>query len=452
LHFFINETERGFTLEIRSEAVTSDPHEIIFPPEVWQSFSGREMLIQELAYCSVLATPLLLKADTVSFSTPRPRFLKFYNRCFINTLPNMVEDIPDEDSLTWKNNFRSLKRAFSGPPVKKALSLQGAGNKSVVIPFSFGKDSLLSMGLLHELDFDILPVVIDESMLPRAHRMKLERMKILEKSHGIRFTLVTNEIQLLSDFEILNTPPTRLYQVQAYFIYLLAMLPFSEYHNAPFLIMNNEYRMSLKYLHRENILTHYKHMQNRGIDREFDSLAKKMTRGKLSVINLIDGLGDFAIHYLLHHHYPELGKMRISCHMEITEYSHWCHDCYRCANAYLFTLALGDDPGEFGFEKSMLECDSRKHFKLFHPRDKDDDYRTFAAQEEMLAFLMAYEKGNREPLTEEFKKYFHGHAIEKRESLLKNVISNHSSPNRHPVKDEASVLINNKLKCFKDLM
>jgi hypothetical protein len=86
--------------------------------------------------------------------------------------------------------------------------------------------------------------------------------------------------------------------------------------------------------------------------------------------------------------------------MEITPHKHWCHNCVRCAHAYLDLCAMGRNPTEYGFEQSMLTEEGQHRFRLYEKGsiDEEDQYRQFFAREELLSFHLAYRRGCREPL------------------------------------------------------
>ncbi|MBN1532457.1 MAG: hypothetical protein JXA20_07330 [Spirochaetes bacterium] len=243
-----------------------------------------------------------------------------------------------------------------------------------------------------------MPVSINEFMLPRAWKMKTAREDDLARITGLEMRHVYNEIQLLSDYEVIGVPETRLYQVSAHFIHLLAMLPLCEYYSARHIVLNNELLNTLTYLHRTGIIAPQRFMQSRRATDIMRSMAAFATGGTVSVVNLIDGLGDFAIHYLLHEHFPELSKLRISCDMELTRHRLWCHNCDRCARAYLFSLALDENTEEMGFRRSMAGKKLMKHFNALNRHHRRDEYREFTGREERLACRMARAHGHRHPL------------------------------------------------------
>ena len=321
--------------------------------------------------------------------------------------------------------------------------------KRVILPFTFGKDSLLSMVTLRELGYEVIPVNIDERILPRGKAIREKLEKDFKKEHDISCHIVENEIQLLTDYQVLEQPETRLYQVHVHFVYLLAMMPFCYYYNAPTIVFSNEFHHSLDRMHKDGYICPHKYMQSRETVNGFDKMTKTFSDGQISAVNLIGVLDNFAIHRILHEKFSEFGKYRISCHIEMTDHQQWCHDCNRCAQAFVFFLAEGIDPLEKGFEASMLTEDKKNHFTLFndviHP---DDKYRQCMADEDGLAFLMAYQNGAKGPLMDLFQKT-HLAKVKKQEfKLRKKVFSLYDKPRRHSIEKEAAKLYQ---KYFKTL-
>ncbi len=385
----IEKNRTGFSLRIDGNHWNADPCLLRFPEKVWSAFSFKDALIDELAYVTTMATPLMLQHGRVRYNRPEPRFLGFYNDCFMKTVPNLVQDIPHESTEGVREFFSSINREFRDPGHRESFSPAAKNpGKKVVIPFSFGKDSLLSLGTLMALGYEPVPVVIDERVLPRAFAEKKRLAKKLEKQTGIRCHFVTNEIQLLSDYEVLGVPETRVYQVQAYLIHLLAMLPFCEFYNAKTIVLNNEYVNTLAMTHREGARLPYRFMQCAATTAALRSMTEELTGGAVTVANLIGGLGNFAINQVLHERFPGPGKLRISCHIELSRYARWCHECPRCAQAYLMLDALGHKPRQLSFKRNMLTMDNAGFFNIFKMNNDGDEYREYNAMEERLAFSM----------------------------------------------------------------
>jgi hypothetical protein len=385
----------GFSLAL-SGAWQSPSYHLRFPEEVWQGFLAKEALVRELAYVLTMAPPLIAGSPAVWYDRPSPQFFDIYNSCFEQAIPNLVENIPSESSDEILTRFRTTNRNFpkAGHGTKLPLP-EKWHHQRIILPFSFGKDSLLSLATLTQLGFEVIPVAIDERVLPRCVALR-KKLQPQLSTLGFEVREVINEIQLLSDYQVWELPETRLHQVHVHFVYLLAMLPFVFFYKAPWIVFNNELHNSLDYQHREGYLLPRMVMQSSSTLTKFKKILAAMSGGQIRLANLLAGLGDFAIHWILHDTFSEYGDLRLSCHMEMCEHERWCHDCSRCARAFLFFLAMGTDPFAHGFIESMTTKDKAHHFALSEePIHPDDAFRAFTGAEERLALEMIRSRGER---------------------------------------------------------
>ena len=87
---------------------------------------------------------------------------------------------------------------------------------------------------------------------------------------------------------------------------------------------------------------------------------------------------------------PAFDKYRVTCHMEVSDYKRWCHDCPNSTQAFIHHLAMGWDPFRMGFEVFMLSEDKQTLYSLFKkPVHDSDDYHSFIREEEALAFSLS---------------------------------------------------------------
>ena len=398
MQFHVTPTDRGFSLEIGGDHFRAPPCEFRYPQEVWQAYPAKAALIRELAYITPLATPLILDHPRVSYDTPRPLLFKRYRALFAQAIPNLVEAIPAHSSSEVFARFHALYHHFAGNADTEALPPQGWNPRRAVLPLSFGKDSLLSLATLRALGYEVIPVSIDERMLPRGTALREPLMARLHREHGLECLPLVNEIQLLSDHEVLKTAPTRLYQVQVHFIYALAMLPFCSYYDAPLIVLSNELLPGLDKVQREEYLLPQRYMQGEEANLEMDRMVQDLSAGQIRVVNPIGALGNLAIHTLLHRDFSEFGTYQVSCHLEVTPHERWCHDCERCSHAYLYFRALGLDPYAYGFAHSLLDGSAERHFVAAGPSPHPDDaHRRFLRGEERLAACWARRRGEEFP-------------------------------------------------------
>ncbi|MCF8051011.1 MAG: hypothetical protein K9L59_07215 [Desulfobacterales bacterium] len=441
------QTSRGFCLEV-SGAWTAEPLEMRFPERIWEAFPAKEALMRELVYVLTLAPPVILDHPTVWYSTPPPRFFDLYNDSFEQAIPNFVEHVPEESSEKNLARFRAVARHFEGtaapsriPPMNNWIP------RRAVVPFSYGKDSLLTVATLRALGVEVFPVLIDERVLPRGMALRRSLVSAFEQEHGLSCLFVENEIQLLSDWQVLGRPRSELNRVHVHFVYLLAMLPFCVYFRAPLVAFSNEHVYSLNTLHREGYLHPRGVMQSPPVMRRLTGMLKDLSGGQLHLINPICPLGNFAIHRLLHQEFADYGGYRVSCHLELTDHARWCHNCYRCAQAYLFSTALGMDPAAMGFEASMLEEDKARHFALFHrPIHPKDVCRRHTCAEEGLAFSMAARRKASDPLVKRFEAEVGTPSFRRVRRMSEKVFRIQTRPGPHRIEKEAGDFYRKRLK------
>jgi hypothetical protein len=447
----VEQTSRGFLLMIDGDIWKSEPCEMQFPEEIWETFPAKEALLNELVYVLTIAPPLILKHPTVWYTTPEPRFFDFYNTCFESAIPNMVDVFDSENSNEILERFRSTGRHFTEAPRSVSFpEINSWESRRVVLPFSFGKDSLTSLATLDHLGYDVIPVQLDDRVLPQVMAIRKQLAKEMADTLGYTCQSVRNEIQLLSDYQVLKRPETRLHQVHIYFVYLLAMIPFCIYYRAPSIVLNNEYCNSLNRVQREGFLVPHRVMQSRRITNEMTRLVEKLSGGQITAINLIGGLGNFALHKILHEEFPTFGAHRVSCHMEVSNYARWCHQCDRCAQAYMYFLAFGRDPLQLGFEASMLEEEKESHYSLFRESiHRKDAYHRFIREEEELAFLMVHRREIDGDLMGRFRKEFLPAAEEREARLKKKVFRVQHKPGKKPVEKDADSLYRHLLSTRK---
>ena len=443
---------RGFQLRIDGQAWRSDPCAMMFPEAVWRAFAAKEMLVRELAYVLTMVPPLILEHPTVWYHTPAPQFFDLYNDCFEEAIPNLTDPIERESAHEVLARFRGTGRHFPEKAFPETFPEDRVDwdNRRVVLPFSFGKDSLTSLATLKRLGYKVFPVCLDDRVLPRGTAIRGPLQKKLAADFGIQCLPVRNEIQLLSDYQVLERPATHLHRVHVYFVYLLAMLPFCYYYRAPVIVLNNEYCLSLNHLHREGLLLPQWVVQSPPVTARLRRLVDQLTGGAISVVNLIGGLGDFTLNRLLHRTFSEFGALRVSCHMEMNDYSRWCHQCVRCGQAYLFAVATGSDPEAMGFETSMLTADKRDCYYLFRKKPHARDaFTRYHQQAESLAFTMAAQRGAAGPLMQDLRRAGLPISAPAARKLHRSVFKVHGRPGRHPLEKEAQALYRKLVAAFR---
>jgi hypothetical protein len=138
--------------------------------------------------------------------------------------------------------------------------------------------------------------------------------------------------------------------------YIFYAVPFALKHHASMVLFGSEYSNNevennngWKVFSSYDQTSEWSHHQN--------NIARLMTNGQMSVNTSLEPLEEMHIFYMLHHRYPELGKLQFSCSAENPLYkdSQWCHKCYKCSRMFIFAMATGIDPYKIGYKKDLLQ-------------------------------------------------------------------------------------------------
>jgi hypothetical protein len=161
-------------------------------------------------------------------------------------------------------------------------------------------------------------------------------------------------------------------------------------------------------------------------------MIKNLGIENIFVGSLVEPLHEIAIIKILHHRYPEIGKYQMSCgEVEVEKIENrWCQNCSKCARIYIFLLANGIDPKKVGFKVDMLDLKYKNKFSVFNGKNEKTygyDKSLLGRDEQLLAFLLAFERGVKGKLIEIFKKNYLKEAKEREKELRKKFFGIHST-------------------------
>lgn len=235
---------------------------------------------------------------------------------------------------------------------------------SYIILSSGGKDSLLSYGLLKELQGDIYPVFVNESGRHWYTAMNAYRylknnnpntVKVWCNSDRIFNWILHHMPFIREDFARLRTDiyPIRLWTVA---VFLFGALPISLKLKAGNIIIGNEYDTSMKTNYKG--ITHYQGLYDQS--RYFDNA---MTRYYIKKgwntfqFSILRSLSEMLIQKILSHRYPDLQKNQVSCHAaHIREgRAYPCGKCEKCRRIIALLSALGIPAQQCGYTGEQIE-------------------------------------------------------------------------------------------------
>src|SRR3989338_2854066 len=371
---------------------------IVYPSRVWQAYPQqlKEVLRDNIALSSTYFVPQILGKNYIAYNTSRPISEAFLFKNGIYDMPNsaLTDGV---SSLSYIKKFINTVATFQNNDIHiPAIDTHRHYPKeeSMVIPFTFGKDSLLTVALAQ--DIGIRPHLV--YFIEPAHLYEYQHKKRLKKSFSNKTGLVLEEVKYEPGkmrYGGLWNKETELGWGLQTTEYALMTLPFLYFYDAAYIGIGNEYSCGEAGLNAEGVLTHWT-----GYDQHPDwtsqqSLLVSLVGGaSRRVVSLVEPLHEIAEVAILHRRYPKFGQFQTSCLAigQGAEENRWCQRCEKCGVMYTFLKALGVDVKQTGFTEDLLD---KNHIKLFNNLFNSKEPSLFYAVEEeiYLAMYMARRRG-----------------------------------------------------------
>jgi creatinine amidohydrolase/Fe(II)-dependent formamide hydrolase-like protein/7-cyano-7-deazaguanine synthase in queuosine biosynthesis len=242
-----------------------------------------------------------------------------------------------------------------------------------VVLSSGGKDSLLSYGLLKELNREVHPVFVNESGRHWFTAINSYRyLKSTDKntarvwSNCDRvFNWMLRQLSFIRpDFQSIRADyyPVRLWTVA---VFIFGVMPVAIKRKAARLIIGNEYDTSIKSNHQG--ITHYSSLYDQS--RYFDQALSRyyMKKGwSISQFSILRPLSEMLIIKTLVKRYPELQNNQVSCHSAHEKEGRIfpCGHCEKCRRIVGMLSVLDEDPKRCGYNDVQIrECLSQLESK-----------------------------------------------------------------------------------------
>lgn len=327
--------------------------------------------------------------------------------------------------LLYNSHFRT---AFLGRPrYARFKNINRNSWTRAIIPFSFGKDSLLTFALTQELGIKPYPVFFREPRSPYENRHKYRLAQRFLEEFDIEvniFPVTPGWLRQTTDlwwgWDLLLTQ------------YTMLLIPFLFGKRARYLFWAHEASCNETFVDGEGYIVNPVYEQSRHWLLSSNAMAKVLGCNAIFA-SLIEPIHEIAIMRILHNRYPEIGKYQMSCFADnkAAKNRRWCGECSKCARMYIFMLAHGINPKKIGFTQNMLSKTKRHLFAIFLDRksnfDSAYDQSDAAREEQLLAFLLAYQKGHKEGLMKEFIKEYLREARVKERYLRQKFFSLHTT-------------------------
>lgn len=384
------------------------PLRIVYPAKIWKAYPKKlkEVLRDNLAVSSTFFVPQILKLDHISYASAKPLGETFF---FKNGIYDMATSAHTDgaSSVAYVKRFMNTVASFKENDIKVPPYSDRSDpkrRKRIIIPFTFGKESLLTVAVAREVGMHpyLLYVVEPAHAHEAVHKESL--MDPFFKKTGLLVHKIGYEPGRVRYGQFWGKKTELGWGLQTT-EYVLLSLPFLHYWNAGYVALGNEQSCGEASMDDEGLLTYWTaYDQNPDWTPQQGLLASLMLGRDVGVASLVEPLHEIAEIAVLHRRYGEFAQFQTSCLAigQKARSNRWCQNCEKCASMYTFLLAVGVDPKRIGFTEDLFD---RRHAHLYKKIFSDTQDAHYAVEEEIsLAFYLAMKRGRTGFVLDIFKK------------------------------------------------
>lgn len=426
VHVFRKIIRNGVEIKIKRST-----YSITYPSYVWEKFPKtlHRAFADGLSYVATWHLPLVGEDKSVVYHFSHPPIEPVFFKIILYSLPMTIFEnkslrtsslIQQFYNLNFQTQFKGLNHAFSGKRVKRVLK------EKALLLFSFGKDSLLTYALLQEFGVSTTPIFIREpqSVFENAHKRRLaERFYRTFNEEVTFFPLPIGRLRQSKDlywgWDIILSQ------------YAFVLIPYCFYHQAKYLFFGNEQSCNFATKDKEGYFVNPAFEQSVYAMQHLQDLPKQFFINA-NIGSLVEPLHEIFITYILHRRYPEIGRFQMSCFSEGSEAKkkRWCGTCEKCARIYVFLRAFNISPERVGFyQNDMLSAKKESLYVIFNSDGEKSAYggSGLGKDEQLLAFYLAHKNGVKGELMEKFRQVYLPEVEKRKEKLISEYFSIHSS-------------------------
>ncbi len=384
---------------------------LTYPKKIWQSYpkEHKKFLIDNLVYLLTVNVPFISGVDKIIYQNISFPYLKpLIDHLTIEGIPSAVHSYKDS-TFKLLRDFNNYQYIFKDKIIKcPPKRFPETKKDTAIVPLSFGKDSLTTLGILRDLEIKPICVYINDTVSPSENSIKIKMLKRLNKEQNIKTHIVTNEIEKLNDFEFWNTNESCLGYMHMMMGFCLLLLPFLHFFRARYIALGNQKDMDFSFINKDGFRTYPAVDQTSRWTAYFDEIMGQITQNNAHIRSYIANFTNISLMRLLHKKYPNLAKYEVSCDsLDASNESRWCQNCSKCARLSIFMKAHGIDTKRVGFKDELLDKKHKKLYTIFNGKEADQYEESKEAREQqLLAFYLAYKRGERGKLIDYFKKHY----------------------------------------------
>lgn len=420
-------TDNGIMVRVNNKSF-----QLRYPPSIWRRFPKvhRKILAENLTYGTTFHLPYLYTSlKRVQYSSPVPLSEAFFFKGLSLALPSTAIMQSQKDKRVTSNLLRRLfdiDYVFSNKKTEIPPYNRTSLSDHSIMPFTFGKDSLLTFALARELGLSMYPVYISEPDYPFEETTKKLLAEPFKKEFKVQILFLKNNLGVFRE-------PSGWFGWELQLThYSLMLLPYVYAKRAGYILFSNEQSCDDTITDTDGFKCNPVYEQSHGWLLQNSLMASLVGGNSLSIGTLLEPLYELAIEKILHTRYPEIAKYQSSCDLEVKPKNNgrWCQACSKCARIYVFLLAIGVDPKRVGFSNKLLSYRYRNLYSIFTTnkvRAYGYDQSEAGKDEQLFAFYLAYKKGVKGPLMSDFVRHYLRYVMNREKQFRRKFFGIHST-------------------------
>ncbi|OGG18930.1 hypothetical protein A3D78_05740 [Candidatus Gottesmanbacteria bacterium RIFCSPHIGHO2_02_FULL_39_14] len=404
-----------------------------YPPSIWNRFpkTHRKILTQNIAFSMTYHLPYLFDSlKKMQYNLPVPLSEAFFYKGFSQALPSTAVMQDGGDFRVTSNLLRRLydvEYVYSNKKTDIPPYNRTSYEDCAVMPFTFGKDSLLTFAIARDLNLTIHPIFIAEPYSPYEEVIKKLLAEGFKKEFRTRISFLRNSIGVLREpddgwigWEMQLTQ------------YSLMLLPYVYYSRAGYILFSNEQSCNDTVVDSDGFRYNPVFEQSHSWLLQNSLMTSIIGGNSLSIGSLLEPIHEIAIERILHRRYPSIAKYQSSCDLQHKpeHTGRWCESCSKCARIYIFLLANDISPKTVGFKRNLLRDKYHPLYSIFNSNKIKDfgyDQSQAGREEQILAMFMAYRNNHKGPVMTSFARKYLNFARKNERRLRQKYFGIHST-------------------------
>ncbi len=419
------EVKSSLTRNGISTTVLNKKYFVRYNTKCWKNYkqSMKNFLSDNVSFLGSFHLPIFFGDNNIKFNTSEPLIKPWIYQMMTKYIP-YSSDADKISTSQFLIKFLNLEFEFNDSNIKLPENDFDVEERAL-INFTFGKESLVTLGICDEIGLENNLVYFESPTSRIETKIKRGYSLIFSKRFNKKINRVRTNFYDLCDAANFNKNQTEWGYGNELTQYAIQSLPIINENKTKFIIFGNEKSCNDFYINSEGYKSYPVFDQSSDWTKELNNMIRIITNNKTSVFSIVEPINELAVIKILHNRYKNLGRFQFSCfpdnHLLPSENA-WCHSCTKCLRNFVFLKAIGIDVTSVGFKENLFGKKYTNMFSLFNGTTKHGipyDDSGLNRDEILFAFYLAYKRGESGHAISLFKQKYLDEAKQREDELYK---------------------------------